>query len=63
MSKIREWNQEHPDKQLDYTDGLPDAYTNAEVESIKDLASNIYGSYDTALRGMLDHVAVFSIFT
>ena len=66
--KIREWNKDHPrdDLQLTYDDDLPTPYSNQEILAIKNVANNIYGSYDRSLRAMGENVAlgwVFGMYT
>ena len=56
--KIREWNKDHPKHQLELTDDLPTPYSNQEILAIKNVANNIYGSYDKSLRAMGENVAL-----
>lgn len=58
--KIREWNKDHPkeDLQLSYTDDLPSPYSNQEIIAIKNVANNIYGSYDKSLKAMGENLAL-----
>lgn len=56
--KIREWNMDHPNKQLTYEDDLPTPYSNQEIIAIKNVANNIYGSYDKSLRAMGENLAL-----
>lgn len=51
-SKIREYNQEHEDAPLDYTENLPSAYSEREIMSIKNVANSAFGSYDNSLKSM-----------
>lgn len=51
FSLIRQWNYDHPDFQVEYTD-LPMPYSEREVRMNKDFADNIYGSYDRATKSM-----------
>jgi len=64
MMYIKEWNNDHPDpdKQLKYTDDLPTPYSDKEVLSIKEVADNIYGSYDKSKRQMGDFTAIGTFF-
>lgn len=66
MMKIQEWNQEHPDKKLEYSDDLPSPYSNQDILAIKNVSNNIYGSYDRSLRSMGENKAlgwVFAMYT
>ena len=56
--KIREWNMDHPKNQLSYEDDLPTPYSNQEIIAIKNVANNIYGSYDKSLRAMGENLAL-----
>lgn len=60
MLCIKEWNRDHPDpeQQLNYADDLPSPYSNQEILAIKQVADNIYGSYDKMTRSMGDFTAV-----
>lgn len=63
---IREYNKEHPENQLTYQDDLPMPYTNAYVESIKNVAATIYGSYDVSTKAGYESMALgftFGMFT
>ena len=55
MSKIREYNQEHPDSPLEMTDDLPEPYSKREINAIRGLGDNIYGSYDKGKRAMYEN--------
>ena len=62
MLKIKEWNKDHPDNQLEYTDDLPTPYSDQEILSIKNLSNNIYGSYDKSLKSMGEFTAIGAFF-
>lgn len=67
MSKIREWNEEHPEHQLPYSpesaeEGLPTPYSNKEILAIKGLADNIYGAYDKMHKSMMEHTTIMWFF-
>lgn len=62
MLQIKEWNKDHPDNQLDYTDDLPTPYSDQEILSIKNLSNNIYGSYDRSLKSMGEFTAIGAFF-
>lgn len=63
MLCIKEWNNDHPDKQqLNYSDDLPSPYSNQEILAIKQVSDNIYGSYDRMTRGMADFTAAGCFF-
>ena len=59
-SAIMEYNQEHTSNPLNTQDpevALPDPYTNAYVESIKNVGHSIYGSYDKSTRSRWEFMA------
>lgn len=58
LSKIRQYNQEHPDKQIEYTDDLPMPYSDQEIQSIKNVANTIYGAYDKSLKAKYENMAI-----
>lgn len=59
IMKIQEYNQDHPDlKPLEYSDDLPTPYSNQDILAIKNVADNIYGSYDRSLRAMGENKAL-----
>ena len=66
LSKVREWNQEHPSSPLEMNeDGfyeLPSPYSDKEILSIKNVANNIYGSYDKSLKSMGENMAIGWVF-
>ncbi len=52
FSRIREYNQEHPDQPLEMTDNLPEPYSKRSINAIRSLGDNIYGSYDKGKKAM-----------
>ena len=58
FSKVREYNQEHPQNPISFKDDLPMAYSNSEIESIKDVANSIYGAYEKNEKALYEHQAV-----
>lgn len=59
---IKEWNKDHPDNQLQYDEDLPSPYSDQEIVAIKNVANNIYGSYDQSLRSMGEFTAIGCFF-
>lgn len=55
FSAIREYNQDHPDNPISYADNLPEPYSFREINTIRGLGDNIYGSYDKGKKGMVEH--------
>lgn len=62
MSKIRQYNEEHPEDQLSYTDDLPMPYSNKEIQAIKNVSNTIYGAYDKTVKAKFENMAVGWIF-
>lgn len=62
MSKIRQYNEEHPEAQLSYTDDLPMPYSNKEVQAIKNVSNTIYGAYDKSIKSKFENMAVGWVF-
>ena len=64
---INNWNKEHPDRPLDWADKvLPEPYSDQEILAIKNVANNIYGSYDKSLKSQYEHTVlgwVFGMYT
>lgn len=72
MLHIKEFNRDHPEgididkngipRLLEYTDDLPTPYSDQEIVAIKNVANNIYGSYDKSLRSMGEFTAIGTFF-
>lgn len=68
LSKIREYNQEHPnpDEKVPYDGDLPTPYSDKEILNIRNLGDNIYGSYDKSKKAMMENYSwcmIFGMFT
>lgn len=62
---IMDYNKEN-DTHITPKDGLPTAYTNSQIEQIRELSNNIYGSYDKAMKSAYERTAggiIFGSFT
>ena len=61
LSKIQEYNEEHPDNQLEYDNNneihLPEPYSQKEILSIRNIDRNIYGAYDKSMKSMGEYTA------
>lgn len=65
-SKIREYNQEHPDAPITSFDTLPMPYSNVEMNSFHRLSDDIWGSYDRSTKALGEHSIIgltFGMFT
>lgn len=66
LSKVQEYNEEHPENQLEYDDHneihLPEPYSRKEILSIRNVDRNIYGSYDKSMKAMGEHTAAWWAF-
>lgn len=68
LSKIREYNQEHPNPEdkIPYDGDLPAPYSDKEILNIRNLGDNIYGSYDKSKKSMMENYSwciFFGMFT
>lgn len=68
LSKIREYNQEHPnpEEKIPYDGDLPAPYSDKEILNIRNLGDNIYGSYDKSKKAMMENYSwcmIFGMFT
>lgn len=62
FSRIREYNQEHPDNPIEMTDDLPEPYSKRMINAIRGLGDNIYGSYDKGKRAMEENASYGVLF-
>lgn len=62
LSKIREYNQEHPDSPIELDSDLPTPYSDREIMSIRAVGDNIYGSYDKGKKAMAENTCLGTLF-
>lgn len=65
LSTLRMFNQEKG-LSLKEGDALPDAYTNMQITSFKNLADNIYGAYNQSTKAKYENIAIgrnFALFS
>lgn len=55
---IRQYNANHPDNTIGYTDDLPEAYSNEQIQQMRQLSNSIYGAYDKSMRAKYEHTAL-----
>ena len=55
---IRRYNASHPDNTIKYTDDLPEAYSNEEIQQMRQVSNSIYGAYDKSMRAKYEHTAL-----
>lgn len=57
---IRQYNLENPDKVISFQDedGLPVAYSNAEIQEMRQLSNSIYGAYDKSMRAKYESTSL-----
>lgn len=63
---VRKYNQENPDKAITFDQYLPVAYSNEQVQQIRQLSNSIYGAYDQSMRAKYETMFVglnFAMFT
>ena len=60
-STIKEYNEEHPENPIEKPDNgwpnLPEPYSRRNVNAIRALGDNIYGSYDKGKKAMAEHAS------
>ncbi len=57
LSRIKEYNEEHPNATINSIEELPEPYSDQVINSIKSTADNIYGAYDKSKRSMAENHA------
>lgn len=59
FSRLKEYNEEHPDNPIEMPDEgfpvLPEPYSRRQINAIRALGDNIYGSYDKGKKSMAEH--------
>ncbi len=55
---IREYNQEHPENTIGFNDDLPVAYSNSQIQQMRQLSNSIYGAYDKSMRAKYENTAL-----
>ena len=55
---IRQYNANHPDNTIEYTDDLPEAYSNEQIQQMRQVSNSIYGAYDKSMRAKYEHTAL-----
>lgn len=66
FSKIKEYNETHPENPIEYTGDLPTPYSQREIMAIRDVGDNIYGAYDKSKKAMAESHSLgicFGMFT
>lgn len=58
LSAIRQYNMDHKDDPIDMDDDLPEPYAFHQIQAIRNVGDNIYGSFDKSKRAMMDNMAV-----
>ena len=55
---IRQYNEEHPENTIGFDDDLPVAYSNSQVQQMRQLSNSIYGAYDRSMRAKYENTAL-----
>lgn len=55
---IRSYNQEHPESTIGFDDDLPTAYSNNQIQQMRQLSNSIYGAYDRSMRAKYENTAL-----
>lgn len=59
---VRAYNLDHPEATIRFNEDLPMPYSFQEVETMKNVANSIYGSYDRSTRAAYEHMALGTFF-
>lgn len=59
---VRAYNLDHPEATIRFNGDLPMPYSFQEVETMKNVANSIYGSYDRSTRAAYEHMALGTFF-
>lgn len=55
---VRQYNAEHPENTIDFSDDLPVAYSNDQIQQMRQLSNSIYGAYDKSMRAKYEGTAL-----
>lgn len=55
---VRQYNKEHPENTIDFSDDLPAAYSNDQIQQMRQLSNSIYGAYDKSMRAKYENTAL-----
>ena len=55
---IREYNKENPENTIGFDDDLPVAYSNSQIQQMRQLSNSIYGAYDRSMRAKYENTAL-----
>ena len=55
---VRQYNREHPENTIDFSDDLPAAYSNDQIQQMRQLSNSIYGAYDKSMRAKYENTAL-----
>ena len=62
FSQVMQYNLDHPENKIDFSDDLPEPYNQIQVKNIRMLADNIYGAYDISKKPMGEFHAIGTVF-
>lgn len=55
---VRQYNQEHPESTIGFDEDLPVAYSNNQIQQMRQLSNSIYGAYDKSMRAKYENTAL-----
>lgn len=55
---VRQYNQENPEHTIGFDDDLPVAYSNSQIQQMRQLSNSIYGAYDKSMRAKYENTAL-----
>lgn len=55
---IRQYNEDHPEHTISFQDDLPVAYSNQQIQQMRQLSNSVYGAYDKSMKAKYEHSAL-----
>lgn len=55
---VRQYNLENPENTITFDDDLPVAYSNDQIQQMRNLSNSIYGAYDKSMRAKYESTAL-----
>lgn len=55
---VRQYNMEHPENTINFSDDLPVAYSSEQIQQMRQLSNSIYGAYDKSMRAKYENTAI-----
>lgn len=55
---VRQYNSENPENTIGFDEDLPVAYSNNQIQQMRQLANSIYGAYDKSMKAKYENTAL-----